>query len=169
MSYDSTQDTKTHIARVAELLKSAADRLIERGRVHDKSKLQSPEKEEFDRLTPLLKSLTYGSDEYKESLRQLGFALKNHYANNSHHPEFYPNGINGMCFLDLVEMLCDWKAATERHDNGNFAKSLFINRDRFKIEPQLFEVICNTSLSLNFTSEDEIYLWGVSQNGKEGK
>jgi len=89
MSYDSTEDTKKHIARVNELLCNAADNLITRGLVHDDSKLESPEKEAFDKYTPMLKSLTYRSEEYKESLKALGVALKHHYENNSHHPEHY--------------------------------------------------------------------------------
>jgi hypothetical protein len=31
----------------------------------------------------------------------------------------------------LIEMLADWKAATERHHDGDLAKSLEIHRERF--------------------------------------
>ena len=61
----------------------------------DNSKLESPEKELFDEYTPKLKDCTYGSDEYKEFLKGLKVALDHHYANNSHHPEHYENGVNG--------------------------------------------------------------------------
>lgn len=53
-------------------------------------------------------------------------------------------GITGMTLLDLVEMFCDWKAATERHADGSITKSIRINKDRFHITPQLTEILENT-------------------------
>ena len=61
-TYDSKADTLLHIKRVNQLLNEAAIKLIERGNKHDNSKLEEPEKAYFDRLTPLLETLTYGSD-----------------------------------------------------------------------------------------------------------
>lgn len=43
-----------------------------------------------------------------------------------------------------MRMLCDWKAATERHNDGSIARSLAHNKDRFKIEPQLLRILENT-------------------------
>ena len=40
--------------------------------------------------------------------------IEHHYAVNSHHPEHYEAGIAGMSLFDLIEMLVDWKAASER-------------------------------------------------------
>ena len=54
------------------------------------------------------------------------------------------SGVNGMDLLDVVEMLCDWKAAGMRHADGDILKSLKINRERFNIEPQLYEILVNT-------------------------
>src|SRR5690554_3471786 len=102
MKYDSTKDTLLHIKRVNELLSLAAIELLARGQEHDNSKLESPEKELFDEYTPKLKDSTYGSDEYKANLKGLEPALKHHYMNNSHHPEHYENGINGMDLFDLI-------------------------------------------------------------------
>lgn len=148
--YDSTPDTTAHIARVRELLQDAQDVLFHRGTVHDATKLESPEKECFDEYTPKLKGLTYGSEEYKAALAGLGVALDHHYANNSHHPQFYPNGVNGMTLFDILEMLCDWKAAGERHADGNFSESLRINKERFAISDQLAEVFENTRRELGW-------------------
>jgi hypothetical protein len=67
-TYDSTQDTLDHIAKVEGYLSLIADYLRIRAAVHDQSKLQLPEKEIFDKVTPRLKTLTYGSDEYKAAL-----------------------------------------------------------------------------------------------------
>lgn len=150
MSYDSRIDTLLHIKRVSELLNCFAKELIERGDVHDDSKLVSPEKELFDELTPLLSSLTYGSPEYQESLDRLKVALDHHYANNSHHPQHYENGVNGMDLLDLVEMFFDWKAATERTKDGDIRKSVEINSTRFNISPQLVNIFNNTITNYNW-------------------
>lgn len=144
MEYDSTSDTLKHIRRVQFYLGIVARDLICRGDVHDDSKLGPEEKPLFDEMTPLLKSLTYGSDEYKSSLEKLGAALKHHYAANSHHPEHYENGVAGMTLADLVEMFCDWKAASERTKDGDFHKSIEIGVERFKFDAQLATIFRNS-------------------------
>lgn len=141
---DCKKDTIVHINQVREFMMSAASEILRRAVVHDKSKLESPELEVFTEYTPKLKSSTYGSDEYKTFLKEMGVALKHHYANNSHHPEHYENGINGMDLFDLIEMICDWKAAVMRHDDGDIYKSLEINKERFKIGDQLYSILKNT-------------------------
>jgi hypothetical protein len=150
MSYDSRTDTALHILNVANQIKEIVDNLEERRRKHDKSKLQEPEKSMYDEFTPKLRGSTYGSDEYKGFLKDMGAALQHHYAENSHHPEHYPNGINGMSLLDLIEMLADWKAVGMRHANGSMAQSLEINRKRFNISDQLFEILQNTVKELGW-------------------
>ncbi len=149
-NYDSTKDTKEHIGKVQDRMLDVHIRLIMRAVTHDDSKLESPEKEIFDQVTPKLRTLTYGSDEYKAGIAELGEALTHHYAVNSHHPEHYPNGVNGMSLLDAMEMFCDWKAASERHADGDFAKSLEINRKRFGISDQLAEIFENTRRELGW-------------------
>ena len=49
-----------------------------------------------------------------------------------------------MTLIDLIEMLCDWKAATVRNKNGNIRKSIEHNADRFKMSPQLKQIFENT-------------------------
>lgn len=144
MEYDSTVDTLDHIKKVNRLLIMCVQVLLERANTHDNSKLLPPEKEYYDKYTPILKGLTYGSEEYKENLKVLGEGLKHHYANNSHHPEHYPNGINDMNLFDVLEMLCDWKAATMRHTDGNIYDSLLIGKIRFNISEQLYLILKNT-------------------------
>lgn len=150
MQYDSKVDTLLHIKRVAELLTQASMELIRRANMHDNSKLESPEKELFDEYTPKLKDCTYGSDEYKEYLKGLKVALEHHYANNSHHPEHYKNGVDGFDLFDLIEMFFDWKAASERHVNGNIYKSIEINKDRFKLSNQTINIFLNTAKRLKW-------------------
>lgn len=148
--YDSEADTKEHIDRVQQFMAVMVGQLAHRRAIHDKSKLEPPEKPMYDEFTPKLRELTYGSDEYKACLAQMGPALQHHYAANSHHPEHYKNGINGMNLLDLVEMLADWKAAGMRHADGDMSKSMEINRVRFGMSDQLFGIFQNTLAELGW-------------------
>lgn len=138
-------ETMRHIERVRNILDCVAIDMLRRGKEHDQSKLESPEVELFSEFTPKLAGLTYGSAEFNECKAKMGPALAHHYANNSHHPEHFKNGINDMTLLDIIEMLCDWKASSERHNDGNILKSIEINSDRFGISPQLTRILENTA------------------------
>lgn len=111
---------------------------------HDMSKLSSPEIEIFVEYTPKLAGSTYGSEEYKRFLTEMKPALDHHYAVNRHHPEHFDNGVNDMNLLDLLEMLCDWKAATMRHNDGDIVKSIEYNKDRFGLSDQLTQILMNS-------------------------
>jgi len=149
LNYDSTADTLTHIRNVQSKLNAVARELIIRGEKHDASKLLPPEKEIFDEYTPKLKNSTYGSDEYKGFLKDMGEALTHHCENNSHHSEHFTNDINGMTLIDVIEMFCDWKCASERHADGDILKSIEINCKRFNIDQQLRQIILNTAELFN--------------------
>jgi hypothetical protein len=112
----------------------------------------SPEKGILDEFTPKLKGSTYGSDEYKGFLGAMKPMLDHHYANNRHHPEHHATGIDGMTLLDVVEMLCDWKAAGERHANGSIAASLKHNRTRFHVSDQLYRILENTAREMGWVA-----------------
>lgn len=148
--YDSRPDTEAHIRRVSSLMADIALHIAMRGVRHDASKLVDPELATFDEYTPKLKASTYGTDEYKSFLVGMGEGLAHHYAENRHHPEHFDNGIDGMTLIDLVEMLVDWKAATERHDDGDLSRSLTIQQERFAISPQLSSILRNTALELGW-------------------
>lgn len=170
---DCIRDTKEHISQVREFMMIVSNQLIQRALVHDQSKLESPEVEIFTEYTPKLKHSTYGSDEYKGFLKGMGVALQHHYEHNSHHPEHYKKYVCNGCFkefkempnhcdvcwyrqfqeepdisqmdlLDIVEMFCDWKAATMRHDNGDIYKSIEYNKNRFKYSDDLASIFRNT-------------------------
>lgn len=142
--YDSRPDTEAHIEKVRHLVGDVIIELAVRARLHDQSKLEEPEKSAFDSLTPLLKSLTYGSKEYEAARASLGDALRHHYQHNRHHPEHHPREVLDMNLVDLIEMLCDWRAASLRHDDGDIRQSLLVNRDRFNLPECLFDILCNT-------------------------
>lgn len=138
-------ETLKHIERVRNLLNKCAVNLIQRGERHDQTKLESPEVELFTEYTPKLALCTYGSEEYNGFLDKIKPALDHHYANNSHHPEHYKNGIDDMDLLDIIEMICDWKASSERQNNGNIRKSIETNAKRFNMSPQLVKIFENTA------------------------
>jgi broad specificity phosphatase PhoE len=144
MTYDSRLDTYEHIEQVRERLFRISTRLCRRGREHDRSKLKEPELSVFNRVTPRLRELEYGSDEYKAQLADMGEALKHHYAHNSHHPEHHPDGVSGMDLLDLTEMLCDWAAAVLRHADGDLRESIEMNQERFGYSDDLKAILLNT-------------------------
>ena len=148
MKYDSKKDTLAHIEKVQEFIGRFNSELNERGINHDSSKLSEEEKPYFDIYTPKLKDCTFGSDEYKNYLKELDVALRHHYRHNSHHPEFHRNGIKDMSLVDIVEMLCDWKSATLRHDNGDLIRSIEINQDRFKYSNELKQIMLNEAKSM---------------------
>ncbi len=148
--YDSTLDTLRHSRRVDELLLQLITDLQARLTKHDQSKMEPPEKEMYDRVTPRLKASTYGSEEYKGFLADMGEGLAHHYAKNRHHPECHEDGVNGMTLVDVAEMVCDWKAATERHDDGSLEKSFPIQAKRFDLAPQLVDIMRNTAIELGW-------------------
>lgn len=149
MTYDSRLDTYAHILTVQRYLTPFVVELLKRQAGHDQSKLCSPEREAFDALTPKLAGLTYGSEEYRATLREMKPALAHHYAKNRHHPEHGPDGIKGMTLIDLVEMLCDWRAAGERHaDNKGLRHSIEVNQQRFGYSDELKAILLNTAAEM---------------------
>jgi hypothetical protein len=143
--YSSIPETQEHIGKVREYLQKVIEELYKRIVQHDKSKTQFPELDTFDEYTPKLKEMVYGSDEYKNCLAAMKPALEHHYLENRHHPEHFINGIHGMNLIDLLEMFCDWLAATKRHTNGNIYKSIEINAGRFEYDELLKDILKNTA------------------------
>ena len=99
----------------------------------------------FAKHTRCLADTPYNSEEYKAHLAALKPALDHHYANSRHHPEHFANGINDMNLIDIVEMLCDWKASSERQKDGNLLKSIEQNANRFNYDNQLKQIFINTA------------------------
>lgn len=138
-------DTMKHIENVRKYIRFFIDCLVGRAEEHDRLKLEPPEVDIFTEFTPKLAESTYGSDEYNKFLNEMSVALEHHYANYRHHPEHFEHGINDMNLVDIVEMLCDWKAASLRHNDGNLLKSIEINARRFGYDDQLKRIFLNTA------------------------
>lgn len=145
--------THRHIARVRELLAMFAIEMIQRGDVHDKSKFTDAEIVPLAKMQKLIDEegpAQFGTPEYAKRTAMLSGMIEHHRANNSHHPEHYENGVNGMDLFDVVEMFFDWKAASER--NGDSSMRLAEACDKYKITGPLREVLFNTALRLVYNT-----------------
>lgn len=141
---ESDLETLKHIQLVRDKLSVLIEELIERSNNHDKSKLESPEREIFAEHFGELEKVEYGTPEYSDLLKKVQPAIDHHYNCNRHHPNFHKNGVNGMDIIDIVEMLVDWLASSSRNKNGNVRKSIEINSERFGIGEQLKSILENT-------------------------
>jgi hypothetical protein len=138
-------ETYKHKQMVNRLINKIIVELSNRAVNHDDSKLEDYEVDIFTEFTPKLANSTYGSEEYKQFLEDMQSALIHHYAVNRHHPEHFSNGIKDMNLVDLIEMVCDWKAATLRHNDGDIYKSIEYNQNRFGYSDDLKQIFVNTA------------------------
>lgn len=160
-----SQETWDHVHHVQEWVRSAIDDLRDRLMVHDESKFQSPEREGFMRMASELKlaEVKYTDPEYREILKAHGpTTIIPHYRENDHHPEFYAfegealnkawvkdgTAISRMNLMALIEMLCDWKAATLRVKDGDLLGSIEHNQERFGYDDQVKSIMVNTAKEL---------------------
>src|SRR6266704_2184196 len=136
-------DLVDHKRRVAGYMQIVANELFRRAAVHDNSKFSPEEFEAYEEAFPDLQKYAYGTEEFRAVLRKIKPAIQHHYQANDHHPEHFEAGVNSMTLIELIEMVCDWMAASDRSQT-DVHRGLDINRERFKIERQLFEIIKNT-------------------------
>ena len=154
------QETQEHISNVGRFMSEIIAELVLRASKHDMSKLgDETEHNIFLEYTAKLKTTTYGSPEYSRYLQEMKEGLKHHYSNNLHHPEHNVDGIRGMSLVDLIEMICDWKAATMRHNDGNIILSIEKNQERFGYSDELKQIFLNT---ITIFEKEK----GVESNGK---
>ena len=145
-----TKEVYKHMRNVSILITDFVTKLLQDVKTHDSSKLSDIEANVLAKNQAKLSSITYGSEEYRQALEDMKPALKHHYACNLHHPEHWCNGIEDMSLIDIVEMLCDWKAATLKHDDGDIYESIKINTERFGISKQLSDILWNTAVRLDW-------------------
>jgi hypothetical protein len=138
--------THKHIARVRQLLGQFACEMIARGDCHDQSKFHPIEAGPLQAMQDIIDregQAPYGSEEYNRRTALLGEMWTHHVARNSHHPEHYPNGVAGMDLHDLVEMFCDWKAASERGEEPAMAITACV--EKYGIADPLASILRNTA------------------------
>lgn len=146
----SRQETLEHIRKVQARINEVQTNLYERAQQHDLSKLREPELRGYAALQTRLAAVEYGTDEYRAALAAAQPTIQHHYAENDHHPEHWPNGVADMSLLALIEMLCDWKAASERTKQGSIGRSLEVNADRFGLDAQLASILRATVAELGW-------------------
>jgi len=139
-----------HRKKVQSYLQEFVQELTKRGIEHDESKFSQEEFTIYVRVIPKLQQTTYGTAEYYQVVKELGPALTHHYQQNDHHPEHFSGGIDDMNLFQLIEMICDWMPAIEKiQTQEEILKNLEINKKRFNISEQLFQIIKNTIINNN--------------------
>jgi hypothetical protein len=131
---------KNHITLIQCHLFTIIRELQRRAIGHDLSKFQEDEFSGFVQINKIAREYPYGSDEYKASLKEVD-AVELHYSRNDHHPEYFSDGISDMNLFQLIEMVADWKAASEAYGQTSFGESLRKQRKRFNINEKQFHVI----------------------------
>lgn len=116
-----------HRMFVGQAITRVAQELEQRAIVHDASKMSDDEFAGFARIHAAARINKFGSPEYSESMARERATIDKHFARNTHHPEFYAEhpdalvnnrGAEGMTFLDVIEMVCDWWGARKGYDDA---------------------------------------------------
>lgn len=126
-----------HQKQVSFLLRELAREFERRADLHDMSKFELDELEGFILLDKGRghQKEEYGSTAYEDGIKLE--AVKKHQLRNRHHPEFWPNGLADMNFIDVVEMLCDWEIARQMRDTeGDMQKTWDMRQKRFDLSDE---------------------------------
>lgn len=107
---DSLIKTRRHRNIVSNLMNLLIMELHKKAETHDQSKLESPEAEIFAFYPDYIEESNYMSEEYQSLIKHYNEAITHHFQNNSHHPEHFKNGVKDMNIIEIIEMLCNWKA-----------------------------------------------------------
>lgn len=144
-----TLDTINHVKAVQYFMEQVVVELVKRARVHDGSKLNPPEWDGYAQMIAELKGLEYNSPAYRVVLQGHSDVVRHHYQANDHHPEHFAEGIAEMNLIQIVEMFCDWKAASMRN-SGTLVDSLESSCNRFGIDGLLGKIFVNTVRDLQW-------------------
>jgi hypothetical protein len=136
-----------HKVRLLKYMTRFIINLTERAVIHDDSKFTQVELEGYTKAMESFANNKFGSEGYEKIKHDIKETTEHHYANNRHHPEHFENGINGMDLLDVLEMVADWKSASENKLNGsnNMMNSIGVLSEKYGISPQLTQIIINTA------------------------
>ena len=149
MTFDELEEfSRIHYHKylVVKFLTPIIQELTKRMVEHDDSKFEDDEFPCFVQAKEEFKQVQFGTEEYEKIRAKYAAPINAHYRKNSHHPEHYQNGIEGMDLLDILELIVDWKAASMREkDGGNIEKSIEISAQKYGIDKQLSEILLNTA------------------------
>lgn len=113
--------------------------LFIRALTHDLSKFGLLESKGYSQVVGLARKYKYNSKEYNKLMSKINPYLLEHYKKNDHHPQ--GRKINNMGIYALIEMVCDWKAATKRSRIRNIDDSFIQNKKKFNINKQLYRLL----------------------------
>jgi hypothetical protein len=141
------QDTYIHKSfvmkscnKLADYLRSKgienhAAQLIERGKVHDNSKVMC--EDELRIMSSIINDKSSLADA-KKSLSQIkADAIKLHWKHNSHHPEHFKNYAD-MERIDIMEMCCDWCARAMQYETDLIEFVNIRQEERFHFPEWIF-------------------------------
>lgn len=115
-----------HLMFVRLALTHVTQELERRAIVHDASKMLDDEFAGFTRINAAARINKFGSPEYAEGMKRERRTIDLHFSRNTHHAEYYAEhpdalvnnrGAEGMTFLDVIEMVCDWWGARKGYDD----------------------------------------------------
>lgn len=123
--------------QVPYLLKDLGCRILS----HDYSKLAGAEYYGYKNVVYKLAGLEYGTPEHKKAIAELDEPFVFHYSVNSHHVEYYDNGILDFDIFDLIEMILDWCSACVCRGFDFRLSSVKKNQDKMGFDDDLFNII----------------------------
>lgn len=147
---DSLSKARKHRNIVSNLINLLIMELHKKAETHDQSKLESPEAEIFAYYPDFIEKSNYMSEEYKSLLKEYNSGIEHHFQNNSHHPEHFKNGINDMNLIEIIEMLCNWKANLK--DGENIEDMIKKYKKIYRISNELTNILLNTVKLLDKTN-----------------
>lgn len=138
-----------------------AIRLLGRCSVHDISKIQNTE--EFMALASIIDDIeNLKNVNYVQTPEQIE-AKRLHWANNSHHPEYY-NSSNDMSDLDLLEMACDCHARSKQYGTDLVSYIKAQQDIRFHFDSEHFKKILEYCTILAYLAKNDDYSSVVKDN-----
>ena len=142
------QSIYEHQQKVGAVMLKVINELIDRALKHDDSKFTTQQIRDNlvtlpDKWKLQQQGHDYHSPEQKEHRRRFAQEIHRHRSAHPHHPEHFPNGVNDMNLIDLIEMLCDWYASAPDID-----QSICENSCDYKIDPHITQILKNTARKL---------------------
>jgi hypothetical protein len=138
------KDYIQHTQWVSEGIYLIINQLLLRMLTHDRTKIEAEELDAYAEIVPGFKNFTYGTQEHKDHGAKLGPAWDHHVQHNKHHPEHFEAGLRGMTLIDLIEMVCDWRAASMRGGTFDYDKSIEQFSNRFYPPKEVVSILRNT-------------------------
>ena len=154
-TFDFLCDIILHVGEVQENIEEFTSELKKRGLAHDRTKFLALEFDAFVSTREDFKRANYGSEEYKRCVDEAHGAVVHHHENNRHHTHYHKNGIDDMNMIDIIEMVCDWKAASRRSPDMDFAGSIDHAFKKYGVGKQLGRILKNTFEQLGWIKPGE--------------